>query len=572
MIEQALIEYMANALWQLPLLAGGTWLLLRAVRPGPRVQHGVWLAVLGFAVLLPVHGMGSIDVLPMPPPHIHLSPQEKVAWSEQPAALGKNRPWPGFSPRMGRVHLAASTAHWLVRLYLATMAFALFRIARAWCAARHLVEHSRESTLCDRDNAALADYCRRLGVKPPQLRESTEVPSPMIVGVTAPVLLLPEGFARHTEDEVSAALCHELAHIKRRDYLVNAVCQLAALPVLWHPVTYGVQQCIRRTREMVCDAMAAQEMKSEIRYAKCLLALAQSMLRGHDMAEQAQFLGLFSSNILEERVMRLVETRTMSVRAKLVRAATGAAIMIATTAMATMFHLAPAMAQSKAGTPPEAAQNATAVSQAPQDLSPIGSLPALTVSPAPHPVPAEQRRSEKESKQRMADARRRASEAAAKVNSREFQQQMADAQRKALEAMAKLNSPEFKQQIADAQQKASEAMAKFNSSEFQQQMADAQRRASQEMAKLNSPEFRQQIADAQRQASEAMAKFNSPEFKQQMADAQRRASEAMEKFNSPEFQQQMIDLQKRLQCDELQRRNEEVSPKGMPSSKQQCSH
>jgi Zn-dependent protease with chaperone function len=42
-----------------------------------------------------------------------------------------------------------------------------------------------------------------------------------------------------TEDEIRAALCHELAHIKRRDYLVNAVCQLAALPVAWHPVLHG---------------------------------------------------------------------------------------------------------------------------------------------------------------------------------------------------------------------------------------------------------------------------------------------------------------------------------------------
>jgi len=59
MIERAVVEYIANALWQVPLLAGGAWLFLWAVRPGPRTQHGVWLAVLGLAVLLPVHGMGS---------------------------------------------------------------------------------------------------------------------------------------------------------------------------------------------------------------------------------------------------------------------------------------------------------------------------------------------------------------------------------------------------------------------------------------------------------------------------------------------------------------------------------
>ena len=58
MMEQALLEYVINALWQVPLLAGGAWLLLRMVRPSPLVQHHVWLAVLGLAVLLPMRGMG----------------------------------------------------------------------------------------------------------------------------------------------------------------------------------------------------------------------------------------------------------------------------------------------------------------------------------------------------------------------------------------------------------------------------------------------------------------------------------------------------------------------------------
>ncbi len=56
MMEQALIEYLANASWQVLLLAAGAWLLLRIVRPEPLVQHRVWLAVLGLAVLLPLRG------------------------------------------------------------------------------------------------------------------------------------------------------------------------------------------------------------------------------------------------------------------------------------------------------------------------------------------------------------------------------------------------------------------------------------------------------------------------------------------------------------------------------------
>ena len=56
MIEQAVIEYLANAFWQVPLLVAGAWLLLRVVMPGPATQYRVWLGVLGVALLLPLHG------------------------------------------------------------------------------------------------------------------------------------------------------------------------------------------------------------------------------------------------------------------------------------------------------------------------------------------------------------------------------------------------------------------------------------------------------------------------------------------------------------------------------------
>jgi beta-lactamase regulating signal transducer with metallopeptidase domain len=247
--------------------------------------------------------------------------------------------------------LNAGVSRWLVRIYLATVVLALLRIARAWHAARSLVGRSREVF---QHRAELADLSSRFRVKLPQLRESEEVSSPMIVGVAAPVVLLPEGFDRFTEDQVRAALCHELAHVKRQDYLMNLVCQVAASPLAWHPVAHAVQQRIRMTREMVCDAMAAQEMESDIGYAKCLLALAHSMLGDRDIAGRAEFLALFGKNTLEERIMRLMETTKMSMRARVARVATGAAMMIATGSLAAIFHVTPTMAEQSNGAPPPA--------------------------------------------------------------------------------------------------------------------------------------------------------------------------------------------------------------------------
>ena len=164
------------------------------------------------------------------------------------------------------------------------------------------------------------DAGHRLGARLPELRESGELQSPVIVGALRPVLLLPENFAHHTQDEAQAVFYHELAHVCRHDYLVNVICRLAALPVVWHPAIYGVQQRIRRTREMICDEIAAREMRSEIGYAKCLLAMAQRTLGQRDLADSAQAIGLFSDNILEERMMRLTESKsTMTLRVKLAR-------------------------------------------------------------------------------------------------------------------------------------------------------------------------------------------------------------------------------------------------------------
>ena len=274
-MEHALIEYLFNALWQVPLFAGGGWLFLRIVKPGPKTQHHVWLAVLALAVLSPLRGMGRSDVLAMPSQQLSPATTVRAVTVETPArprfAISH------YSPQARSIRLSATAARWIARLYLVSVLFGLIRIAQSWRGARHLVRSSRETAFCERNTAIYEDYARKLGVKMPLLRESHEVSSPMIVRIAAPVLLLPEGFSRHSEVEITAALCHELAHIKRQDYLVNVICQVAALPLYWHPVVRGVQQRIRMTREMVCDAMAAQEMQSQIGYAKCLLALAEGI-------------------------------------------------------------------------------------------------------------------------------------------------------------------------------------------------------------------------------------------------------------------------------------------------------
>src|SRR5579863_8298319 len=56
-MECAIVEYLANAFWQVPLLVAGVAALLWALGADVQTRHRVWLAVLAVALLLPLRGM-----------------------------------------------------------------------------------------------------------------------------------------------------------------------------------------------------------------------------------------------------------------------------------------------------------------------------------------------------------------------------------------------------------------------------------------------------------------------------------------------------------------------------------
>ncbi|HEX4020434.1 MAG TPA: M56 family metallopeptidase [Acidobacteriaceae bacterium] len=541
LIERPLIEYILNALWQIPLLAVGAWFLLRTIRPSPRAQHRVWLGILCLALLLPMHGTQRAGMRSSQTQPIAVSAPTHLAYHSQPGIWQREYPvrpahqaWLQLVPTVRNVRMPAIPARCIAGLYLALVFFGLFRIARAWRATQRLVEHSRQTILSPQNLAILTNSSRRLKVKPPQVRESRDISSPVVIGIATPILLLPKNFAQYSEDEIQAVLCHELAHIQRHDYLVNLLCEMAAIPVAWHPVTQRIQQRIGRTREMVCDALAAEQMQSELTYAKCLVALANGMLAGHPRPQPVHALGLFSNNTLEERVMQLVESKNViRVRARVTRAVCGVAAMMFAITLAFILHVAPTMAQSTTAAQPQAAQAQAAQAQP---------APSPTPSPSPSPdaiTPEKNTHGQKSGTyihpRHGADERpviiiNGKSTQLTPEERRRIDKEMADAQRQVAAATAKINSPEFKQQIQDAERQAIKAQTFINSKEMQAQMADAQRQVTAATAKINSPEFKQQIQDAERQAIKAQTFINSKEMQAQMADAQRQVAAAMAKL------------------------------------------
>lgn len=110
---------------------------------------------------------------------------------------------------------------------------------------------------------------------PVRLVESALVQVPLVIGYLKPIVLLPIGTINGlNEAEVSAILAHELAHIKRQDYLINLFQSVIEIIFFYHPAVWWISSKVRAERENCCDDIAIEVTGNSIIYAKALANLA----------------------------------------------------------------------------------------------------------------------------------------------------------------------------------------------------------------------------------------------------------------------------------------------------------
>ncbi|GAB3635745.1 hypothetical protein GCM10027422_13350 [Hymenobacter arcticus] len=124
----------------------------------------------------------------------------------------------------------------------------------------------------------LAALAARAGLRRPvALLESARVAGPLVLGHLRPVILLPLGaVAGLNPSLLEALLAHELAHIVRRDYLLNLGLAVAEVLFFYHPAVWFMAHCLRAERENCCDDQAAALCGGDrLRVARALAALAE---------------------------------------------------------------------------------------------------------------------------------------------------------------------------------------------------------------------------------------------------------------------------------------------------------
>lgn len=121
----------------------------------------------------------------------------------------------------------------------------------------------------------LTTLCDRIGIYwNVHLLESAAVKVPAAVGFFKPAIFVPLGlFANLPVDQVEAILLHELAHIRRNDYVTNLLLQLTSAIFFFNPGMRWLTSLIRRERETCCDDIVLAFTEDHQSYVDALMAI-----------------------------------------------------------------------------------------------------------------------------------------------------------------------------------------------------------------------------------------------------------------------------------------------------------
>jgi beta-lactamase regulating signal transducer with metallopeptidase domain len=119
-----------------------------------------------------------------------------------------------------------------------------------------------------------------LGIKQKvKLYESSKVSLPIVIGYFRPVILVPIGtFAQLPFDQIEMVILHELAHIRRADYLVNLIQSFIEILLFFNPFVWWISSVIRVERENCCDDLALGMNQQPASLAKALVNLSETAL------------------------------------------------------------------------------------------------------------------------------------------------------------------------------------------------------------------------------------------------------------------------------------------------------
>jgi beta-lactamase regulating signal transducer with metallopeptidase domain len=194
----------------------------------------------------------------------------------------------------------------------------------------------RKASVPAKDDALeiLLRLCESQRIRPPLLRVSPHVRSPVLTGLRHPVILLPPSYEREFDlPALRAVLAHELVHMAQGDCAWILVICLACALGWMQPLLWVLARRLEESSEEVCDEEVVLQDTDPRVYARCLVDVAERMLPSR--MEQSTGAGMVSCRSEVERRVRNILSRPSWSRASLT-AGLRTAVVIGAVAVGTL--------------------------------------------------------------------------------------------------------------------------------------------------------------------------------------------------------------------------------------------
>ena len=117
------------------------------------------------------------------------------------------------------------------------------------------------------------------------VKETYRIHSPMVIGFFKPIILFPIGILNQLSvEQVESIIAHELAHVRRNDYLINLFMTFAEVLLFFNPFVWWINRRIRIEREFSCDDLAINYTGDTLSFIKSLAQLEEWRMSGNSLA------------------------------------------------------------------------------------------------------------------------------------------------------------------------------------------------------------------------------------------------------------------------------------------------
>jgi beta-lactamase regulating signal transducer with metallopeptidase domain len=268
---QALAWALLHFLWQGALLGLAAMVCFRIFKQSSSVRYGIGVATLAAMLAAPVTTTIWIA-------------SRSTAVAATNSSMSLVRPAATARAPLGLVPAATANAatnpttppltNVVLAIWVAGVLALSIRLLGGWLTAHRVAQRQRRPATPE-IQAMAARLAERLALRRiVDVVESAGVAVPIMVGWLKPVIVLPTAvISGFTPDQVEALIVHELAHIRRNDYLVNLLQAAVETVLFYHPAVWWVSGRIRAEREHCCDDVAVT-ICDRLVYARALSDLA----------------------------------------------------------------------------------------------------------------------------------------------------------------------------------------------------------------------------------------------------------------------------------------------------------